>query len=77
MNEMFKKEDYFTLSFVQHINVPYNGNKSDLTEYCNTILSVLAFFHVPDLTKVRFWYWPHACTKKLLFSNRILLIPLS
>ena len=43
MNEMFKNEDYFTLSFVQHINVPYNGNKSDLEKYCNTILSVLAF----------------------------------
>ena len=44
MNEMFKKEDYFTLSFVKHINVPYIGNKSDLKEYRNTILSVLAFF---------------------------------
>ena len=44
LNKMFKNEDYFTLSFVQHINVPYNGNKSDLKEYCNTILSVLAFF---------------------------------
>ena len=65
---MFKNEDYFTVSFVQHINVPYNAHKSDLKQYCNTILSLLAvFFHVPDLTKVRFWYWPHACTKIILF----------
>ena len=41
---MFKNEDYFTLSFVQNINVPYNGNKSEFKEYCNTILSVLALF---------------------------------
>ena len=54
MNEMFKNEDYVALSFVQHINVPYNGNKSELKEYCNTILSVLAFFSRSGFDKSSF-----------------------
>ena len=40
MTEMFNYEYYFTLLFVQYINVPYNCNKSDFIEYCKTVLSV-------------------------------------
>ena len=70
LNEMFKNEDYFTLTFVQHINVPYNGYKSDLKEYCNTILSVLAFFPRSGFDKSSFLVLaPRLYQKKIILNS--------
>ena len=55
---------------MQHINVPYNGNKSDLKEYCNTILSVLAFFPRSGFDKSSFLVLaPRLYKKKIILKS--------